>query len=112
MEWSILCFFSDFICIAWWLSVKRSKKINKTNKECSILCLLRKQTLSQNDFYIKLLTHEKYFNYFFINFNSLFCLLGLSEGNQKSERQIQKEKLNKAIKSLQKILKPMRKIWQ
>ena len=41
----------------------------------------------------------------FISSNSLFGLLGLSEDNQKSEKQTQKGKLNKIIKSLQKSLK-------
>ena len=42
----------------------------------------------------------------------MFHLLDSSEGNQKSEKQIQTGKLNKAIKSQQKNLKTTRKIWQ
>ena len=43
-----------------------------------------------------------------ITFNSLFCLLGLSEGNQKFEKQIIKGNLNKAIKyGSNQIVKPV-----
>ena len=58
--------------------------------------------LRQSGHYIKLPNHENYLNFFFISSNNLFRLLGSAEGNQKSEKQIQKGKLNKAIKSRQK----------
>ena len=47
--------------------------------------------------------------FFSSNTKQTFCILGSSESNQKSEKQILKEKLNKPIKSLQKNLKTTKK---
>ena len=75
-----------------------SKRINPQPQSC--LCLTCSGYLSNDDDDDELI---------FISFNSLFHLLGSSEVNQKSEKQIQKRKINKALKSWQKNFKTTEK---
>ena len=76
-----------------------SKRINPRPQSC--LCLTCSGYLSNDDDEL-----------IFISSNSLFHLLGSSEVNQKSEKQIQKGKINKALKSWQKNFKTTIKIQQ